>query len=73
VTTAPATTKAVARILGRRVEQLTAAIQDAITALETYPVDPQAVIDGLREALCPPQPSTPSNPNPTSSKPNPST
>lgn len=47
-----ATTAAVARILGRRIDELTAAIREAITALEAAdrPSDPD-IADRLREAL----------------------
>lgn len=48
------TTAAVARILGRRIEQLTAAIKEAITALEADEdtrSTGQEIADRLREAL----------------------
>lgn len=46
------TAAALARILGRRVDELTAAIQEAITALEADDRPPdQDIADKLREAL----------------------
>lgn len=54
VLTRSATTAAVVRILGRRVDELTSAIREAIAALETSgdtrPTDHQ-IADRMREAL----------------------
>lgn len=58
--TTPTTTSAVARILSRRVDQLTAAIREAITSLEhdeEYRASGsvQNIIDDLRAALDEPE------------------